>query len=242
MTVAGRDPTASREVSPDRISARPRPLPAEGRTGPVTAGLTPLGLARPRDGCLHVPPGAADDPGRPAPLALLFHGAGGEARQLLSLFSPLADEHGLLLLLVDSRGRTWDVVLGDYGPDVAFVDLALGHVFDRHAVDPLRVAVGGFSDGASYALSLALMNGGLFTHVLAFSPGFMAPAAQHGAPRIFVSHGVRDQVLPIDYCSRLLVPQLRAAGYDVRYDEFDGPHTVPPEIAREAVGWFFADE
>jgi hypothetical protein len=35
-----------------------------------------------------------------------------------------------------------------------------------------------------------------------------------------------------------MVPKLRAAGYDVKYQEFDGPHVVPPEIARQAFGWF----
>ena len=96
----------------------------------------------------------------------------------------------------------------------------------------------GFSDGASYALSLGLTNGDLFTHVLAFSPGFMAPRKRRGKPRLFLSHGTRDRVLPIDPCSRRIVPQVRRAGYDVTYREFDGPHTVPDEIAREAVDWF----
>jgi predicted esterase len=86
-----------------------------------------------------------------------------------------------------------------------------------YAIDPARVAIGGFSDGASYALSLGLTNGDLFSHVLAFSPGFMAPAGQEGSPRIFVSHGTRDAVLPIDRCSRRIVPTLRRAGYDVAY-------------------------
>jgi len=100
------------------------------------------------------------------------------------------------------------------------------------------MALGGFSDGASYALSLGLTNGDLFTHVIAFSPGFMAPAHQVGAPRIYISHGIHDAVLPIDRCSRRLVPILERAGYDVKYHEFDGPHTIPPDIAREAVEWF----
>jgi phospholipase/carboxylesterase len=76
--------------------------------------------------------------------------------------------------------------------------------------------------------------------VIAFSPGFAAPAAQIGAPRLYISHGTHDSVLPIDRCSRRFVPQLRRAGYDLRYHEFDGGHTVPVEIAREAVAWFVA--
>jgi phospholipase/carboxylesterase len=105
-------------------------------------------------------------------------------------------------------------------------------------VDPARVGVGGYSDGASYALSLGLANGDLFSDVLAFSPGFLAPAGQTGSPRIFVSHGTQDGGLPIDSCSRRIVPQLERAGYEVRYREFEGGHVVPPGIAREAAIWF----
>src|SRR5215208_6428757 len=124
------------------------------------------------------------------------------------------------------------------GPDIAAIDRALEHAFSRCAVDPARVAVGGYSDGASYALSIGIANGDLFTHVLAFSPGFLAPASQVGSPRIFVSHGTQDRWLPIDSCSRRIVPQLERVGYEVRYREFEGGHVVPPGIAREAAFWF----
>ena len=113
---------------------------------------------------------------------------------------------------------------------------------EGYAVDPGRVAVGGFSDGASYALSLGITNGDLFGHILAFSPGFTAPAAQVSSPRIFVSHGTRDEVLPIDRCSRRIVPQLERAGYEVQYREFEGGHVVPPEIRSEATDWFSAEQ
>jgi predicted esterase len=150
----------------------------------------------------------------------------------------LADEFGLILLAPDSRLRTWDVLTGGYGPDIAVIDRALTDTFARYAIDSARIAAEGFSDGASYALSIGIANGDLFTHILAFSPGFIAPPGQEGTPRIFVSHGRQDQVLPINHCSRLFVPQLRRAGYDVTYEEFDGPHRTPPEIARMGVEWF----
>jgi phospholipase/carboxylesterase len=130
------------------------------------------------------------------------------------------------------------VILGGYGPDVRFIDRALMQVFARHAIDPQHLAIGGFSDGASYALSLGLANGGLFSHILAFSPGFMAPSAFETGPRLFIAHGTADRVLPIDRTSRRLVPHLRAAGYRLEYREFEGGHLVPPEIAVEAVAWF----
>jgi phospholipase/carboxylesterase len=177
---------------------------------------------------------------RPAPLALLLHGATGHGRDALALLPDgLADAAGLILLAPTSREYTWDLLVGRrYGPDVAGIDRALEHTFSSYAVDPARVAVGGFSDGASYALSLGIANGDLFTHVLAFSPGFAAPPGRAGSPRIFVSHGIRDDVLPIDRCSRRVVPQLELAGYELRYREFEGGHEVPTEVAREAVDWF----
>lgn len=229
----GADP---RPVLADHLRGRlaiPRP---EAGAGPAGSGLHALGLGNGvRDGLLYVPVGASAD--ESYPLVVLLHGAGGTARQGLEPLLRYADEAGLLLLAPDSRGRTWDMILGGYGPDVAFLDSALSAVLARRRVDMGRLALGGFSDGASYGLSLGLANGDLFGAVLAFSPGFMAPLESRGRPRLYVSHGTGDGVLPIERCSRRLVPALRLAGYDVQYREFDGGHTVPPEIVRAAVEW-----
>jgi predicted esterase len=232
MAAARRTNTTGRVASaaPGRLTARPGTPTLE-----ATPGLQALGLARGRDALLYVPAGHRAD--RPAPLAVMLHGAGGTAEHGMSLVRGLADEAGLVVLAPPSRQQTWDVISGGFGADVAFVDAALAATFARCAVDPARVAVGGFSDGASYALSLGLTNGDLFTQVIAFAPGFMAPADQVGEPRCYVSHGTRDAVLPIEQCSRRLVAVLQRAGYDVRYREFDGPHTVPADVAREAVDW-----
>jgi len=219
------------EEHPARLRARPDP-----QAGPPPApGRTALGLGRGRDGLLHVPP--AVQAGTPPALMVVLHGAGSSAARAIDLMAGLADEHGVLLVAPDSRGATWDVIRGGFGPDVAFLDAALEQVFATCPVDPGRVALEGFSDGASYALSLGIGNGDLFTHLIAFSPGFAAPVLQAGRPRILVTHGVHDAVLPIDRCSRRLVPALEGAGYDITYEEFDGGHVVPPELARQAVLW-----
>ena len=214
-----------------RLKARP-----SGAGGEAPVGLRALEGG----GYLYVPAGYGA--GRHAPLVLLLHGAGEDARDGLALLRGQADGAGLFLLSLSSRGPTWDLILGRgrYGHDVAAIDEALGQTFSSYAVDPNRVAVGGYSDGASYAISLGISNGDLFGHVLAFSPGFMAPAGRVGSPRFFVSHGTRDRWLPIDRTSRRLVPELEGAGYEVRYREFDGPHVVPPAIAQEAVNWLDA--
>lgn len=222
---------AAREFSKGRLGARP------GRAGSVgPAGLRQLKLEGGRDGLVYVPAGAGSR--RPAPLLLLLHGAGGNARQTVTLLRGLADESGIILLVPDSRGRTWDMIEGGYGPDVSYIERALESTFALYECDPARLAVGGFSDGASYALSLGATNGDLFTHVVAFSPGFMSPASRHGSPALFISHGTQDRVLPVDACSRQIVPRAERAGYRVLYREFEGAHAVPPDVARAAVEWF----
>ena len=119
------------------------------------------------------------------------------------------------------------------------IDAALEKVFSRYAINPQRIAVGGFFNGASYALIVGINNGNLSNHIIAFSPGFMALSRQQGLPRIFISHGTQDTVLPIDSCSRRLVPQLQRALYDV-YHEFNGSHRVSSPITQEAISWFTA--
>jgi phospholipase/carboxylesterase len=173
----------------------------------------------------------------PAPLLIALHGAGGRGARTLESMRGSADSIGAILIAPESVGHTWDVIVGDLGPDVERIDAQLAAVFGAFAIDVDRIAVSGFSDGASYALTLGVANGDLFSHVIAFSPGFLAAPAPAGSPRIFISHGTRDEILPIDRCSRRLAPGLQRAGYDVEYVEFDGGHTVPPEIARAAMEW-----
>ncbi|MFL5615547.1 MAG: alpha/beta hydrolase [Gemmatimonadaceae bacterium] len=216
--------------APGRLVARP----AAPTRSPIV-GRSSLGLASGRDGILYVP--STYSPTAPAPLVLMLHGAGQSSEIGIRPFLPLADAAGTILVAPDARGSTWDFLYGPYGADVAFIDRALGRVFEQCAVDSSRILIEGFSDGASYALSLGLTNGDLFSRVIAFSPCILAPAANVGRPRIFISHGTEDRILPIDNCGRRLAARLSAAGYDVDFEQFTGPHTVPPDIARVAMEW-----
>lgn len=198
----------------------------------ATPGLHPLGLSSGRDGVLYVPSGY--DGSVPAPLALMLHGATGNPEEGLLPFRSVADEFGMVLLAPHSRRYTWDVLLGGYGPDVTFIDAALEQTFSRVAVDPARLAVAGFSDGASYALSLGVSNGNLFRYIAAFAPGFLVRKSPQGKPHVFLSHGTLDQVLPIDRTSRRIVPYLREQGYEVDYREFEGGHAIALSHARAA--------
>ena len=130
-------------------------------------------------------------------LVLLLDGAGGHAQDGLDILRSLADQAGLVLVAPAADAATWDIIAArTYGSDVSLIDQALTHVFERYAIDPEHVALGGFSDGASYALTLGLANGDLFTHVLAFSPGFIGPMTARGEPRIISRTAARTRSCP----------------------------------------------
>jgi predicted esterase len=220
----------TRSSATGRLTARPRTSGAGKSPGAV--GLHPLSVAKDRDALLFVPTNTG---AQPRPLVVSLHGAGGNAQHGIRLLEARAEAQGFLILAPPSRRETWDVIVNNLGPDVDFINAALDRVFETHTIDPARIAISGFSDGASYALTLGLPNGDLFSHILAFSPGFTAHPSTAGSPAIFISHGKRDTVLPIDPCSRRIVPRLRAAGLRVDYREFDGGHTVPPDMSAAAV-------
>ena len=151
---------------------------------------------------------------------------------------PAAEQAGVAVLAPDSRGTTWDAIRDGFGDDVRFLNRALEHVFARLAIDPARMALGGFSDGCVATRSRSAWPTAICSpRITAFSPGFVISAEPHGHPRFFVSHGTSDQILPIDRCSRVIVPRLRSMGYDVTFREFDGRHEVPPDVARQGLQW-----
>ena len=208
--------------------------PRDASNAATTPKPEPLRLGTARDGFFYIP--ARKDSSRPAPLLLYLHGAGGSGAVIQYLLDH-ADSLGTVLVAPDSRGKTWGLISGDEGVDVEFIDAALQKVFDRCPIDPGRIGIGGFSDGATAALSWGLVNGDLFSDVIAFSPGGVRlPSPPVGKPRVFISHGLHDRILPIDRCSRRIVPELRSAGYAVDYREFDGDHEVPGDIGDAGLG------
>lgn len=226
-------PLMGQDAADSRLTARPGSSRMK-----LDPGLIALGLRPHRDAALYVPESAAQrkDPA----LVVSLHGAGRDAARGIELLQAAADRHGFLVLAPASAARTWDRVDGRWGPDVRFVDQALRWVYERVPLDRSRVALSGFSDGASYALSLGLRNGDCFGSLIGFSPGFISEDSRQGLPRVFVSHGNQDNVFPISVCGRKIARQLEAEGYPVSFREFDGGHDIPEPITEDAASWFLA--
>lgn len=237
LVVAAHPPTpAAKEIS-GVLSARP----STSIVAPVSAGRHRLRAGTTLYVPETIPAGAA------APFLLLLHGAGGTSENMIRRFKAQADRRGIILLAPTAAGRTWDVALSmtgnprtppRFGTDVRRIDAVLEDAFARVNVDPQRVAVAGFSDGASTALSIGARNAPLFHSTLAFSAGGMVPYRDGPPGRVFFAHGTKDPILPLATMRDSLAPLLAAAGFQVTFVTFDGGHELPDPVLEQAIVWW----
>jgi phospholipase/carboxylesterase len=209
---------------------------AEPGKGALPPGRNRLGIAEERDAVLYVPQGL--DANAEIPLLVMFHGAGGFPEKVLPFLEEHAERNKFLLLAPHSMYPTWDIVIGGSGPDLERLHQALTAVTSHYRIDRQHLGFAGFSDGASYALSIGITNGDIASHVIAFSGGFMSIFMQEGAPQVFIAHGLIDEQLPIDTAGRANAQKLKAAGYDVQLVEFNGLHVIHPPVVSMAVDFF----
>ncbi len=172
-------------------------------------------------------PGKNDPPKGGYPMALALHGATQDAPFSIRSFRAAAEALGVVLIAPNSADATWDLSGGPRGADARTIEDAMNAAMRRAPINPRRLACAGFSDGASYALSLGLANGDLFSDVLAFSPGFMNPGPLHGHPHVFIAHGQADTILPFDG-AQAMAKRLSSSGYDVQFYPFAGGHRPEP--------------
>lgn len=186
----------------------------------------------------------------PAPLMIAFYGAGGQASDVLTSFRADADRDGFVLLIPTAKGATWDMiqdlqsrmgiemkVTPRYGKDIKALDAALADLFTKVAIDPKRIGMMGFSNGATYALSVGTANPQLVSTVIAFSPGPAFLGKSGPNQRIFISHGEQDEVLPYSY-TRGIVARIRVKKIPLMFESFKGGHTVPKDIRAKALAYF----
>ncbi|HTU11181.1 MAG TPA: hypothetical protein VMG08_09820 [Allosphingosinicella sp.] len=247
-------------ASPGRLAAVPRAAPAP-------AARPAPGLSRLPSGAIAYLPARADR-ARPLPLLVLLPGTNGTAAEMIRALRPAADRHGVLLLALRSRGENWDAVdaffdayeagtaagralwpVPRFGADVGRIDAALADLFARVPVDPARIGLLGFSHGASYALSLGAANRRLFSTIVALSPGILVlpegsgsggGGGGGGGQVVYLSHGLRDRILPYRRTREAFLPRLLALGFRVTFRPFDGDHVLPDAVAEEAVRLFVA--
>ena len=186
----------------------------------------------------------------PRPLIILFHGAGMSARNFLDGARSEADRCDCLLLSIQSSGPTWDTIglvsaasrYGSatrdqlFGADTGRVEQALSIALKAADADRRAVILAGFSDGASYALSLGLANPAIVSGIIAFAPGFhLEPAALNPKQRLCIAPSPTDKILSFERTRDDTVASLKRAGFDLRFRTFEGGHRVDRSILSEGI-------
>jgi phospholipase/carboxylesterase len=217
-------------------------VPGKSPTETATVGLQKLSG---RNGLLYVPMSGSGT----LPLLILLHKSGGSPKEWFSggeSFAPYAEKGKFIILAPESPEVSWGIGPKNWGYDYVAINRALEEAFACCAIDRNRLAIGGFSDGASYALSLGLANGDIFRYIIAFSPGYIVKAHARGRrgnnnevqiPMVYIAHGTADSVLPIASTSRIFASSLKKNGYSVEFHEFSGSHHLSRQVSDQAMRW-----
>jgi predicted esterase len=92
----------------------------------------------------------------------------------------------------------------------------------------------GFSDGASYALTVGLAFSDLFPRIIAFSPGYaIGPPLLDTKQRIFIAHARHDPILPASN-TKQMAEALERAGYAPEVHWFNGGHEIDRYVKKAA--------
>lgn len=220
---------------------RPRPLPKPGvirRRGHAAHVLTPKGLRR----------------GDPMPLLLVLHGAGrteeGLKRMVLQ-YSKVASRKRCIIIVPSSLSSTWDLMQymkqGTASKDTHFLASILDDMGRDYYIDNERIGVLGFSDGASYAITLAVNNAEVFQSAMAWSAGYYHDESGYShppstrRPTILHGHGQVDTLFDFWKIALPMRQRLRSSGYAVKsYTKKAAGHGTPPEFVEAAIDWWLA--
>ncbi len=191
------------------------------------------------------------------PLLLLLHGLGADENDLFGL-APFMDER---FFIVSPRapqtlpygGFAWfELIIGPDGIGVSVTQFEQSRVkllkfvdelIEKHDLDPKRIFVCGFSQGAMMSLSAFLSEPAKFAAVVAMSgramPEMLPDTKDFDALKdfpIFVTHGLYDQVLPIEN-GRATNEILKALPVDLEYKEYPMAHEISQESLQDVANW-----
>lgn len=142
--------------------------------------------------------------GRPAPLVLVFHGGGGQARGIAphTGFSRLAEREGFIVAYPEGLNRRWNDgrAYAATHDDVGFVRALLDTLGRELGIDPGRVYATGISNGAMFSYRLACDLPGVLAAVAPVAgamPADLAPGCAHTEPvSVLAFQGTADPLMP----------------------------------------------
>lgn len=144
-------------------------------------------------------------PAGPRPVVVALHWYSGDAAHFEQAtgFDAGAVTNGALVVYPDGVGASWNAgaccgtARDQRVDDVAFLDAVLDDVQSRFAVDPARIAVGGWSNGGMMAYRYACERSDRVQSFFVGSGAPVAPACSFRRPvGVLHMHGLLDQTVP----------------------------------------------
>jgi polyhydroxybutyrate depolymerase len=141
---------------------------------------------------------------RPAPVVLVFHGAGGtgEAIARSTGFDAQAERNGFLAVYPNGVGRTWNAG-ACCGPaqqlgvdDVGFVSRLLDKLATQYRVDRKRIFATGMSNGGVFSYALACVLAGRIAAAAPVAATLVSECAPSSPVSLFHVHGLADPRIP----------------------------------------------
>lgn len=192
------------------------------------------------------------------PLILLLHGYGSNEEDLFSFAGQLPEEYYIISARapynIPPYGNAWyainfDSDMNKFSDDnqaiesreliVKFID----ELIDQYPIDAQKVTLLGFSQGAILSYSIALTYPEKIDRVVALSGYLNMDIIDKGFNtndisklRFFISHGVVDQVIPVDW-ARKAPEVLKDLKLDVEYHEYPVGHGVTPQNFYDLLSW-----
>ncbi|MFB6081064.1 MAG: alpha/beta hydrolase [Haloferacaceae archaeon] len=203
---------------------------------------------------VHVPPETGADP---APAVVVLHGRGADERDLLPVARSLPDALAVVSLRAPAPlqgGYTWyDLDLpdgdlhrsqpdaGDFRRSLDLVVESVDSATDAYGLDPDRIGLLGFSQGAIVSLALLLESPVRYEWVVALH-GYLAASHADRSPDgiagnpVFVGAGRGDRVIP---ASRTAAAAERLRDLDAAVDHgvYDGGHGIGPAELDDVVSF-----
>lgn len=206
------------------------------------------------------PPLVAPSEGQKPPLLSLAHGVGSNERDLFSF----ADKLDPRFVVVSARAPLTRGPDSYAWFNVSFLPTGFAitpqqldasrkvyaefvtAAAQAYNADPARIYTLGFSQGAIISLVTALTAPKVFAGVVALSgrippeaePWLASPEETAGLP-VFVSHGIYDSVIGIEY-ARAARATLERQRVDLSYQEYRADHHISPEMFSDMTEWIAA--
>ncbi len=204
--------------------------------GPDDARFSDMGLVH----CAHIHPAASA--AAPAPLVVMVHGFAGDETSMwifrqtipagVAIITPRAplplDEGGYMWFRYDRKRLQPQIEsLADAQQQLS---LFLERLPAHYPVDPTQLVLMGFSQGAMMCNHFIINNPDRALGVASLAGAVPLPpqnphANQLGGVPVFVAHGLRDDVIPVNQ-GRLAHRVFSALGADVTYGEYPAAHKL----------------